>query len=51
MAKVLFYQEDRNVTKVAKVIKTVNYLNRLLIQQESDFLLGKKKVAGKETHD
>lgn len=43
MAQVLYLQNKDKAEKIAKVIKTTNYLNRLLLEQEHDFMLGKRK--------
>ena len=50
MAKILYWRENGDVTMINKIIKTSNYLNRLLLEDEEDYLLGKKKAA-KETAD
>lgn len=39
----MYLQGQTKADKIAKVIKTTNYLNRLLLEQENDFMLGKRK--------
>jgi hypothetical protein len=43
LAKVLYLQNKNDTGKVAKLIKTVNYMNRMLVEKDNDFSLNKRK--------
>lgn len=43
-------QKKNKADKIAKVIKTTNYLNRLLLEQENEFMLGKRKSKNEVKH-
>ena len=43
----MFVDTMGDISKIGKVVKTVNYLNRLLNEQDMDFSLGLKKSAAK----
>jgi hypothetical protein len=42
MAKVIMWRESGDLTMLHRVIKTVNYMNRLIFDPQ-DYLLGSKK--------
>lgn len=46
MARVLFWNDNMSIKSVKKLVKNVNYMNRLLLQNDQEFLLGKKVGEG-----
>ena len=44
MCKLVMCSQDGQLDKVHKLIKHVNYMNRLLLQGRKDYILGQKRV-------
>lgn len=49
MAKLWYMQTNQDAAKLAKVVKTNNYLNRMLLEPGANIVLDKKKAGIKET--
>lgn len=43
IAKMIMWREDGDLTLLYKVIKTCNYMNRLLLDHQQDYMLGTKR--------
>ena len=43
LAKVLYLNNKNDTGKIAKLIKTVNYMNRMLVEQDNTIELSKKQ--------
>ena len=49
LMKIIMYREEgRNVSFVSKVVRSVNYLNRIFFKYNEDYLLGKRGQADAE---
>ena len=44
VAKMIMWRGKGQMDQIYKIIKTVNYLNRLLLESGKDYILGSKKV-------
>ena len=45
MCKLIMFRDQGRLDAVHKLIKHVNYMNRLLLQGQKDYVLGQKRVA------
>ena len=44
MCKAVMFRDKGKLDHILKVIKTTNYMNRLLLEGNKDYILGQKKV-------
>ena len=50
IAKMVLWRDLGKMNQVAKIIKTCNYLNRLVLESNKDYILGSKKVETDKLH-
>ena len=44
MAKMIMWRDEGKMDYIHKIIKTCNFMNRLILDSGRDFMLGKKKI-------